>query len=212
MTPEQELKRKRDNDAFRKRRSLMHQNNDHSICRPAFCAHARMEAENDPPVIRTPIVQTKQDENPSKEKVYEKFKSIDVLEHGMGPDAQIFWDDISKMGEINAMMRPVVIEACRIIDRLKKLDDQLRAKDGRWLRLRSKVDDDTTFIVYVDRALQEAREQSGALTRCIGELRMLLAQQRANKSKTVDDLTPKVPQGVKGLQDELSKRRNQAAH
>lgn len=63
-------------------------------------------------------------------------------------------------------------EACRLADRLDKLDAQLRGSDDEWLRVVQPRDDDGgEVIVVVDKALSEARQQQIALKQVLAELR-----------------------------------------
>lgn len=61
----------------------------------------------------------------------------------------------------------LLVEACRIADRLDLLDIQLHG--GSWLRFRHD-ETGTEVTVYIDRVLAEAREQATALRGLVAEL------------------------------------------
>jgi hypothetical protein len=61
----------------------------------------------------------------------------------------------------------LLVEACRIADRLDTLDRQLHGHD--WLRFRHD-ESGAEVTVFVDRVLAEAREQATALKGLVAEL------------------------------------------
>lgn len=61
-------------------------------------------------------------------------------------------------------------EACRIADRLDRIESILSGSDEGWMRLRVS-DDGTEVTVTVDRVLAEARQQQVALKGLLAELR-----------------------------------------
>jgi hypothetical protein len=202
----EEERRKR--NALNVRRFNWHRKGDHSLCIPNNCPEATKawELENGFGAI---VV-----DGPEGDRPFADGNEIDGLEEGFSPNAQRFWDDLPKMGiDIDATIRPIAIEVCRIIGRLDKLDRQLRGNDDRWLRIYKKRGTDeinNEYIVVVDKALAEAREQAGALTRGVSEIRQLIAVQRKHSSPTLKD-QPILPAGIKGLKDELSARRGKTA-
>lgn len=66
----------------------------------------------------------------------------------------------------------MLLEACRIVDRLDRLDRQLNG--GDWLRFRRR-EDELHVIMHVDRALSEAREQATALRGLLTDIERALA-------------------------------------
>jgi hypothetical protein len=82
------------------------------------------------------------------------------------------WAEMTAAKDPDPLDRPLLIEACRIIDRLDKLDRQLDGHD--WLRFRAN-EDATEVTVYVDRVLAEAREQATALRMILADLKKALA-------------------------------------
>lgn len=100
------------------------------------------------------------------------------------------------------MQSVLLLEACRIVDRLAQLDRQLRGED--WLRFRAKDEDGTEVIVYVDRVLAEAREQATALKGIVAELRQTGGKAKAETAKKAGGV-------LAGLTDELAKRRTKSA-
>lgn len=64
----------------------------------------------------------------------------------------------------------VLEEACRIVDRLDRLDGILSGDPGEWMRFRVS-EDGTEVTVSIDKALAEARQQQVALKQLAAELR-----------------------------------------
>lgn len=89
----------------------------------------------------------------------------------MGPRGRRLWNDLTPDGEeLRPTERVLLEEACRIADRLDRLDAFLTGADDAWLRWQ--VDESGTEVtVVVDRALSEARQQQMALKGVLAELR-----------------------------------------
>lgn len=103
-------------------------------------------------------------------------------------------------------------EACRIADRLDRLDAQLDGED--WLRFR--VNDDVTDVtVTVDRVLSEARQQAVALKQLISELRQSSGVQRPGRpqvgSGESGSGSPGKAGGVVDLKARIAERRGSTA-
>ena len=69
--------------------------------------------------------------------------------------------------------RELIEEACRLVDRLDRLDDMLRDHKA-WLTFAAN-DSSVVVMVYVDKALSEARQQQVALKQILAELRQSAA-------------------------------------
>lgn len=78
------------------------------------------------------------------------------------------WDE--EGGETLAGTRRAVLEeACRLVDRLDRLDAILNGRDRAWLAL--ELDDAGEVTLVVDKLLSEARQQQLALKQLAAELR-----------------------------------------
>jgi hypothetical protein len=80
----------------------------------------------------------------------------------------------------------VLEEACRITDRLDKLDAQLRGDETVWLRFRRLNEDGSIVKVVMTAALMESRQQAVALNQLAKDLRA----SREAKSKKDPAPTP----------------------
>jgi hypothetical protein len=133
--------------ALRQRRYRLHKAGDHSMCVLGRCL------EVTPPVTR--------------------HTTSDLREPtaGLGPAGRNLWSQVTGAGPLGPMQTVLLLEACRIVDRLDALDEQMRG--GEYLRLQAPEDedDDRTFVVVVDKALAEARQQATALRGIVGEIR-----------------------------------------
>ena len=175
-----------DSDALRKRRSRKHRAGDHSLCVPGRCK-AVIEVPVLPPVlppVAEPIVR------PAAE-------PVEVREVELGPTGARLWRELTDIGEPDPLQRVLLIEACRISDRLDTLDRQLHGE--AWLRFRHD-ESGAEVTVYVDRVLAEAREQATALRGIVADLTKTLAK------------APKNAKGSGVLADLAAKRAARSAH
>lgn len=146
-----------DSSAERVRRYRRHKAGDHSFCSTGRCSALTRE---------TPSVTDLERVTPTLR---------DAL--GFGAAGQDYWDSVTAAGPMAPLQAPLLVEACRIIDRLDKLDRQLHGED--WLRFRHNAEDGTEVTVYVDRVLSEAREQATALKGIVVELMKANGQVKA---------------------------------
>lgn len=78
------------------------------------------------------------------------------------------WDDEGGDG-LTGLRRAVLEEACRLVDRLDRLDAILHGRDRAWLSL--ELGDDGEVQVIVDKLLSESRQQQLALKQLAAEVR-----------------------------------------
>jgi hypothetical protein len=112
---------------------------------------------------------------------------------------------MTKDGKPGAMQMVLLLEACRIADRLDRLDAKLRGEDREWLELDEREDGRTVFVI-VDKALAEARQQATALKSIVAELRQAQGGSRSTGRQapvktseggaggTLSDLTARIAQ------------------
>ncbi len=86
-------------------------------------------------------------------------------------------------------------EACRIADRLERLDAILRGDSDLWARFSVSQDGDEVTVV-IDRAMAEARQQAVALKQIVTELRQATSAAQESSGQQ---------QG--SLRDQLAERR-----
>lgn len=97
-----------------------------------------------------------------------------------GDSGSRLWVAVTSAGELGPLQRPLLIEACRIVDRLDTLDRQLHGE--AWLRFRHD-ESGAEVTVHVDRVLAEAREQATALKGIVAELVKALGSAKPEKPK-----------------------------
>ena len=82
------------------------------------------------------------------------------------------WADlVTADPKLTPLERVLLHEACRIVDRLERLDDVLRGQGAEWLTLAAEMQGRSEVAVVIDGALSEARQQAGRLTGILAELR-----------------------------------------
>lgn len=90
---------------------------------------------------------------------------------GLAAKGRRLWRELCDLNEFDPAERVLLEEACRIADRLDRLDALLSGEGDAWLRLR--VNDDGTEVrVVMDGALSEARQQANVLKQIVAALRL----------------------------------------
>lgn len=138
--------------AVRQRRYRKHRAGDHSLCLQGNCK------------VLTPAV-TVDGASPGSD--------ADQL----GPAGATLWREVMASNP-PPLQRVLLLEACRIADRLSRLDRQLDGED--WLRFRINEDGDEIRVI-VDGVLAEARQQATALKSIVAELRQATARPAERK-------------------------------
>jgi hypothetical protein len=111
---------------------------------------------------------------------------------GLGQRGQELWN-LARPSVAGPLKLALLLEACRIADRLDTMDRQLQGKGEAWLRFRNRESGDEV-TVYVDRVLAEAREQAMAFRMCVAELSKSAAQAPAESTGGggIADLTARI--------------------
>lgn len=141
-----------DSAAERARRARRHKRGDHTLCDPTRRCEALELLDLEPlptPMAAAPVAEP--DEAPRRR----------------GPRGQQLWDDLAGV-DLPPTHRVLLDEACRIVDRLDRLDGALERKKT-WLRFDTA--DTGEVIVIVDNVLAETRQQASTLKALIAEIR-----------------------------------------
>lgn len=103
----------------------------------------------------------------------------------LGTRGRRLWQEMSG-DTLESGKRVLLEEACRIADRLDRLDALLAGDADAWLRFT--VDESGTEVtVNVDKALSEARQQAVALKQLVAELRQGAATAKPETGGSVLD-------------------------
>lgn len=95
----------------------------------------------------------------------------DQVPDGLGQRGAQLWRDLRKGGPFGPVDGALVVEACRIADRLDKLDALLAGDAQSWIDLVESRGNPETLEVVIDKPLAEARQQALALKQIFTELR-----------------------------------------
>lgn len=166
----------------RSRRLRAHRKDDHSLCLATSCDAGNATAVASATVAVAPPV-------------------------GLGARGTAMWSDLVT-ASTGPAERVLIAEACRIADRLERLDRQLRGADREWLRLTWR-ETEGDLIVTVDKALSEARQQAVALKQLLGEIRQAQAPAKSAPARTAapgPTAPPEVPSGVADLTGRIRRR------
>ena len=144
--------------AERQRRSRAHHKGDHSLCDSS--RGCDVTAEPVAPATRAPK---------------------------LGTRGRRLWRDLDA-DNLPPAQRTVAEEACRLADRLDKLDDILRGDETVWMRFHSLNEDGSIVKVVLNTALAEARQQQVALKQLVAELRQSKAETPKQEASLEDEL------------------------
>jgi hypothetical protein len=177
-----------DTDAERQKRKYYHDRDDHSLCRRENCLKAGKKSF---------AAQVELDES---------VVPVAPFEYGFGPNASRYWAGMHKAYVITPDIEPILIQACRLINRLDKLDSILSNRDQTWLYIRRMpnldADDEVVFKVIMNSALRDERDESTALRGLVSELRAKLGIKDSGEKAKV-----KATNSIGGLKDEIAAKR-----
>lgn len=91
---------------------------------------------------------------------------------GLDTKGRKLWRDLTAAASFNPAELVLLEEACRIADRLDRLDALIRGEDDAWMRFRPMNEDGTEITVTIDSALTEARQQANVMKQIIAALRV----------------------------------------
>jgi hypothetical protein len=100
----------------------------------------------------------------------------------LGRRGRWLWGELAEKANPAPSERVLIEEACRLVDRLDRLDAISNGKDRAWLVVEVS-DDGTEVTVVVDKVLSEARQQQLALKQILGELRQASAGGKQGASR-----------------------------
>lgn len=88
---------------------------------------------------------------------------------GLGERGGALWVDLTTGRSWDAPGLVLVTEACRLADRLERMDAILRGEVDEWMRIAPAGDE---LVIRVDAVLGEARLHAGALRQLLAQLRL----------------------------------------
>jgi DNA-binding transcriptional LysR family regulator len=103
------------------------------------------------------------------------------------------WDEVTAGVELDAAGRVLLEEACRIADRLDRLEALIAGDDREWARIEFTVRGDRKEVRLVfDDALAEARQQANTLRQIVTSLKLgQTSEKSSGKRSALDDLAAK---------------------
>ncbi|WP_157360592.1 hypothetical protein [Amycolatopsis thermoflava] len=121
-----------------------------------------------------------------------------VDEMGLSSRGRRLWDQMTAAWQPSPLHREMLLETCRMADRLERLDRHLKGED--WLRFWSRNDDGSRVEVVVDKLLTESRELQSAFRMAVTDLVKAAGAQKPQ------------PKGGGVLADLAAKRAARSAH
>lgn len=148
-----------DSAALRTRRSRLHKRGDHSICVVGRCSDVT------PPVTR------------------DTASELRERTGGLDAPGRALWSEVTGGQTLPPLQSALLVQICRTVDRLDKIDAQLRGDEASWLSIERDPDDPSAPVeVIVDKVLAEERLQSGALKSLVAEFRQALRAPRPGRA------------------------------
>lgn len=111
----------------------------------------------------------------------------------LGARGRRLWEQMTDGVQLSPAERVLVEEACRIADRLERLDSVLAGESDRWMEFKQDLEGGGPVVVYIDRILSEARQQAVSLKQIVGELRQLRAAASTGPVQSAQPSRPAVP-------------------
>lgn len=89
---------------------------------------------------------------------------------GLLARGKAMWEALNGTYQLDAATAVLAAEACRIADRLERMNGILRGRSKEWISFEQRDDGSGGFDVIVDNALSEARQQQLALNQILKTL------------------------------------------
>lgn len=121
--------------------------------------------------------------------------------HGLGPRGLRLYKSIATSQNLSEIEVQNLVEACRISDRLEKLNDLVNGDEDAWFRIKLPRTDDGVVELLINDPMKEARMHAAAL-------RQLLAPFEGAKSEPA---AGEVPSNVASIKEALTKQGRSAA-
>jgi hypothetical protein len=90
----------------------------------------------------------------------------------LGARGLALWRDVTAAAALKPAELEILLEACRIADRLETLDELLSGGAESWARIQLPRDEDGELVLVVSGALSEARQQQNIFKQLIASLRL----------------------------------------
>lgn len=121
--------------------------------------------------------------------------------HKLGARGLRLYKSIATGHKLSEVEVQNLVEACRISDRLEKLNELINGDEDAWFRLKLPRNDDGVIEILINDPMKEARMHAAAL-------RQLIAPFEAVKS---DEGTKEVPSNVANIKEALTRKSGAAA-
>ncbi|SDP60901.1 hypothetical protein SAMN04487905_10633 [Actinopolyspora xinjiangensis] len=126
----------------------------------------------------------------------------------MGASGARLWREMTEDGSLPPMAMVLLLEACRIADRLDQLDRQLQGE--AWLEFQQD-EESGSVVVVMDKALAEARQQATAFKQIVAELRQASGGRGKSKASQGEKRSERGANGIADLTSRIASRRSSSA-
>ena len=93
------------------------------------------------------------------------------MSKSFAPGGQRLWDAITEKHELDEAQRVQLVEACRMKDRLDKLDELLRGDVSAWASIESS-DGGRPSVLVINSALAQANTTANAMKQLLAAMRL----------------------------------------
>lgn len=119
--------------------------------------------------------------------------------HRLGTRGLRLWKSIATGRKLSEIESQNLVEACRIADRLEKLDEMIRGDEDAWFRIKLPRNDEGVVEVLINDPMKEARMHAAALRQLIAPFEGVKSDEGAKEvPDNVADIKSKLPPGLGG--------------
>lgn len=121
--------------------------------------------------------------------------------HRLGTRGLRLWKSIATGRKLTEIESQNLVEACRIADRLEKLDELIRGDDDAWFRIKLPRTDDGLIELLINDPMKEARMHAAALRQLIAPFEGVKSEEGAKE----------VPSNVANIKEALGAKQGRPA-
>ncbi|WP_144795707.1 hypothetical protein [Microbacterium paludicola] len=116
--------------------------------------------------------------------------------HKLGPRGLRLWKSIATGQNLSEIEQQNLVEACRISDRLEKLNELISGDEDAWFRIKLPRTDDGVVELLINDPMKEARMHAAALRQLIAPFEVAKSNEGAKE----------VPSNVANIKEALTRK------
>lgn len=121
-----------------------------------------------------------------------------VNPHGLGARGLRLYKSIATGRKLSEIEIQNLVEACRISDRLEKLNDLINGDEDTWFRIKLPRTDEGTVELLINDPMKEARMHAAQLRALLAPFEVERPEEPAEVPDNVSDIKSKLPPKLGG--------------